>query len=46
MNPTCPRTVQLDDETLGIVFYDTDARQVGGSGVFFRRTPLSRLGGR
>jgi hypothetical protein len=39
----CPRTVQLDDETLGTVFYDTDATQPGGSGVFFKRTPISRL---
>lgn len=42
----CPRTVQLDGETLGTVFYDTDARQPGGPGVFFRRTPVSRLAGR
>jgi hypothetical protein len=40
----CPRTVQLDDETLGTVFYDTDAAQPGGSGVFFKRTPIRRLG--
>ncbi len=39
----CPRTVQLDDKTLGTVFYDTDASQAGGSGVFFRTTPVSRL---
>lgn len=39
----CPRTVQLDDETLGTVFYDTDAKHPGGPGVFFRKTPVSRL---
>jgi BNR/Asp-box repeat len=39
----CPRTVQLDDKTLGTVFYDTDAKQPGGSGVFFKKTPISRL---
>lgn len=39
----CPRTVQLDDQTLGTVFYDTDGKQTGGSGVFFKKTPVSRL---
>lgn len=39
----CPKTVQLDEQTLGTVFYDTDASQPGGSGVFFLRTPLSAL---
>lgn len=39
----CPRTVQLDVQTLGTVFYDTDAKQPGGSGVFFRKTPIAQL---
>lgn len=39
----CPRTVQLDGQTLGTVFYDTDAKQPGGSGVFFKKTPISLL---
>lgn len=39
----CPRTVQLDDDTLGTAFYDTDAKQPGGSGMFFLRIPLSKL---
>lgn len=39
----CPRTVQLDEQTLGTVFYDIDAKQTGGSGVFFKKTPISRL---
>ena len=39
----CPRTVEIDDRTLGTIYYDTDAKQAGGSGVFFRTMPLSRL---
>jgi sugar lactone lactonase YvrE len=41
----CPRTVQLDKNTLGTVFYDVDARQPGGPGVFFIRASLTRLAG-
>lgn len=37
----CPRTIEIDARTLGTVFYDTDADQPGGSGVFFLRTPLA-----
>ena len=40
----CPRTVQLDKSTIGTVFYDVDAKQPGGPGVFFLRTPLAKLG--
>ena len=39
----CPRTVELDAKTLGTIFYDIDATQTGGSGVFFRKTAVSRL---
>ena len=39
-----PRTVQLDEETLGTLFYDLDEEQQGGPGVFFVRTPISALG--
>lgn len=39
----CPKTVALDKDTLGTVFYDVDAGQDGGPGVFFLRTPLERL---
>jgi len=39
----CPRTVAIDEQTLGTIFYDTDANQPGGSGVFFRTTPTARL---
>lgn len=38
-----PRTVQLDNETLGTLFYDLDANQAGGPGVFFVRTPIRAL---
>jgi hypothetical protein len=40
----CPRPVEIDDRTLGTVFYDTDAAKPEGSGVFFRALPTSRLG--
>lgn len=39
----CPRTVELDAQTLGTIFYDTDANQPGGSGVFFRTMPSASL---
>lgn len=39
----CPRSVMLDDQALGTIFYDTDAKQSGGSGIFFRTMPLSLL---
>jgi hypothetical protein len=39
----CPKTVQLDRETVGTVYYDVDAKQPGGPGVFFVRTPLAKL---
>ncbi|QDT77931.1 BNR/Asp-box repeat protein [Gimesia maris] len=38
-----PRTVQIDDKTLGTLFYDLDPHQTGGPGVFFVRTPLAAL---
>jgi len=38
-----PRTIQIDTETLGTVFYDLDPNQPGGPGVFIVRTPLARL---
>jgi hypothetical protein len=41
----CPKTVELDEKTIGTVFYDVDSKQTGGSGVFFLRTPLNRLEG-
>jgi hypothetical protein len=39
-----PRTVQIDNETLGTIFYDLDVDQHGGPGVFIVRTPLTNLG--
>lgn len=39
----CPRTVQLDSDNIGVIFYDVDEKQAGGPGVFFLRIPLSKL---
>jgi hypothetical protein len=39
----CPRRVALDKQTIGTVFYDVDAKQAGGEGVFFIRVPQTRL---
>lgn len=39
----CPRTIQLDDKTIGVVFYDVDPKQEGGPALFFLRIPLARL---
>ena len=39
----CPRTVAIDDGTLGTIFYDIDAKQPGGAGVFFRTMSSARL---
>ena len=36
-----PRTVQIDDETLGTIFYDLDQDQPDGPGVFIVHTPLN-----
>lgn len=41
----CPRTVEIDSETIGVVFYDVDAKQEGGPGLFFLRIPLAKLVG-
>ena len=39
----CPRTVQLDANTIGIVFFDISRKQQGGPGLFFLRIPLRGL---
>ena len=39
----CPRTVEINDQTLGTIYYDTDENQPGGSGVFFRTMPTANL---
>ncbi|MYE91314.1 exo-alpha-sialidase [Candidatus Poribacteria bacterium] len=40
-----PRTVQIDAETLGTLFYDLDQDQPSEPGMFFVRIPLTRLDG-
>lgn len=42
----CPRTVQLDKNTIGVVFYDIDKQQKGGPGLFFLRIPIAQLDNR
>lgn len=42
----CPRLVQVDDKTLGILYYDVSAEQAGGPGVFFLRMPLEKFAGK
>ncbi|QDU27290.1 Sialidase [Anatilimnocola aggregata] len=39
----CPRTVELNDETIGVVFYDVDAKEKEGRGLFFLTIPLAKL---
>lgn len=39
----CPRTVQLDEQNIGVVFYDISPDQQGGPGLFFLRIPLAKL---
>lgn len=39
----CPRTIQLDAATIGVVFYDVEPNQTGGPGLFFLRIPLAKL---
>ena len=39
----CPRTIQLDADHIGVVFYDIDATQAGGKGLFFLKIPLANL---
>jgi len=39
----CPKTIMIDKENIGTLFYDTDAKQEMGSGVFFLRTPIEKL---
>ncbi len=40
----CPRTVELDPQTIGVVFYDISKEQEGGPGLFFLRIPIASLG--
>jgi hypothetical protein len=39
----CPRTIELDNQTIGVVFYDIDHNQDGGPGLFFLQIPLAKL---
>lgn len=39
----CPRTVEIDSQTTGVVFYDIDPKQDGGPGLFFLKIPLASL---
>ncbi|MFO0905191.1 MAG: sialidase family protein [Pirellulales bacterium] len=39
----CPRTVELDRETIGVLFYDVASEQPGGPGLFFKRIALRDL---
>jgi hypothetical protein len=39
----CPRTIELDAENIGVVFYDVDPKQEGGPGLFFMRITRARL---
>ncbi len=38
-----PRTISIDDDTVGTVFFDLTSEQEGGAGVFFIRTGLAVL---
>jgi hypothetical protein len=38
-----PHLAQLDNETLGIVFWDEWKELPGGPGIFFLRVPLAKL---
>lgn len=38
-----PRTAQIDDDTLGTLFYDLTPEQPGGPGVYIIRTQLDHL---
>ena len=38
-----PRTVQINETTLGTVFFDLEKSLPGGPGLFFIRTPLAAL---
>ncbi len=39
----CPRTVQLDEQHVGVVFYDVDPNQPGGPGLFFLKIPIAQI---
>jgi hypothetical protein len=39
----CPRTIELNQDTLGVVFYDVDANDQEGRGLFFLQIPLAQV---
>jgi hypothetical protein len=39
----CPRTLQLDEKTIGVVFYDVSNDQENGPALYFLRIPLGLL---
>ncbi len=39
----CPRTVQLDPEHIGVIFYDVDPKQDGGPALFFLKIAIADL---
>lgn len=39
----CPRTIQLDEKTIGVVYYDISKEQIDGPGLFFLRIPVASL---
>lgn len=39
----CPRTVEIDSDHIGVVFYDIDSQQPGGPGLFFLKIPVANL---
>lgn len=39
----CPRTIELDPKTIGVVFYDVSQDQDGGPGLYWLRIPLDRM---
>ncbi len=40
-----PRSLQIDADTLGTIYYDLSREQRGGPGVFIVKTPLAQFGG-
>lgn len=39
----CPRTVQLDEHSIGVVFYDVERKQEGGPALYFLKIPLAKF---
>lgn len=39
----CPRTVELDKDSVGVVFYDVEPSQPGGPALWFLQIPLGQI---